>query len=150
MDFDYQTDLTNGDFQITLTNNPQGVVGNRALLNRFELTFLTKRRQFVYNGQYIVDTYGGDAQKFVNKSSVLNDLQSISAAISVAIDNTVTSMINDQPSNLLDTEKLSSAQLLNINVINGVVVAVIQIIPVEAESNDIIKLELPIIKRSIS
>lgn len=146
-DIDFQTDLKDGFFQITLSDNPNAIVGNRALVNRFELTFMTKSRTFILQDEYVTDTYAGNAHKFIGKPQVLNNLQSISAAIATAIDLTVQSMLDDQPGNLPDTEKISSAKLANLNVIDDMISAVIEIVPVETESYDILKLNLPIIKR---
>ena len=145
-DIDFITDLTNGAFYITLSDNPGKITGNRALVNRFEITFMTKLRVFILGNQYVTDTYGGNAQKFVSQPQVLNNLQSISAAVATAIDLTVQSMLNDQSASILDTEKLSSAELTSLDVINDMINAVIQINPVEVESYDLLKLNLPIIK----
>ena len=145
-DIDFITDLTSGSFYITLSDNPGKITGNRALVNRFEITFMTKLRVFILGNQYVTDVYGGDAQKFISQPQVLNNLQSISAAVATAIDLTVQSMLNDQSASIPDTEKLSSAELTNLDVVNDMINAVIQINPVEVESYDLLKLNLPIIK----
>jgi len=145
-DIDFITDLSSGAFQITLGDNPGIVSGNRALVNRFEITFLTKARTFILGNQYVTDTYAGNAQKFINQPQVLNNLQSIAAAIATSIDLTVQSMLNDQPSSLPDNEKISKAELISLDVVNDVIVAQIQIFPVEVESYDLLKLNLPIIR----
>ena len=143
MDIDFITDLTNG-FNVSLTTSPQQVSGNRALLNRFELTFLTKRREYNLGDTPIQDDFGGDARKFIQTPRVLSDTQGISAAISVAIDQTVESLKNDEPEGLLDTEKLDSAELLSLEIISDIVTAVIQVNPVEVETYDILQFNLPI------
>jgi hypothetical protein len=145
MDIDIITDLTHG-FEITLGTNPLGVIGNRALLNRFEVTLLTKRRQFILGDKAVVDNYGGDAQKFVDRPQVLNNIQSISASLSTAVEQTVQSMINDQPLTIPDTEKIISAEILSIDIINDVISATIQVHPVQVESYDDLIFNLPIIK----
>jgi hypothetical protein len=144
MDIDFSTDLSGGSFEITLTDNPRNVVGNRALVNRFELTFMTKSRTFILGNQYVTDSYGGNAQIFIDRPQVLNNLQSVSAAIATAIDLTVQSMLNDQPASIPDTEKLSSAELISLDIVDDMVNAVIEIHPVQVESYDILKLNLPI------
>ena len=146
MDIDFITDLSDGTFRITLGTNPNSVSGNIALLNRFELTFLTKRRQFIFGDKYIADTFGGDAAKFVSRPQVLNDVKSISASISTAIDLTVQSMLDDQSSSIPDTEKLSSAELISLDIIDDMITAIIQVEPVEAETYEALQFRLPITK----
>ena len=143
MDIDFITDLSTG-FNVSLTSNPQQVSGNRALLNRFELTFLTKRRQFNLGSTLIQDDFGGDARKFIQTPRVLSDTQGISAAISVAIDQTVESLKNDEPEGIPDTEKIDSAELSRLEIINDMVSAIIQVNPVETETYDVIQFNLPI------
>ena len=143
-DIDFTTDLTNGEFSITLSDNPNLVTGNRALVNRFEITFMTKIRVFILGDQYVTDSFGGNAHKFISQPQVLNNLQSISAAIATAVDLTVQSMLNDQPSSLPDTEKLSKAVLTSLDIVNDMINAVIEITPVETETYDVLKLTLPI------
>ena len=143
MDIDFITDLTSG-FNISLTTSPQQVSGNRALLNRFELTFLTKRKQYNLGGTLIQDDFGGDARKFIQTPRVLNDNQGISAAVSVAIDQTVDSLKNDEPPGIPDTERLDSAEIVSLEIINDVVTAVIQVNPVQVETYDVLQFNLPI------
>jgi len=144
MDIDFITDLRNGDFRISLGDNPSGISGNRALLNRFEITFLTKKRQFIVGNQYVADQFGGDAVKFISRPQVINDIQSIAASLAIAIEQTVKSILEDQQVDIPDTEKLISAELLGVDVINDMVTASIEVIPAEVESYDLIKLNLPI------
>jgi hypothetical protein len=146
VDIDFITDLSNGQFMISLGSNPSGVSGNRALLNRFEITFLTKRKQYIFGDIYVTDTFGGDASKFINKPQVLNNIKSIAVSLTSAIDQTVDSIINDQPDNLPDTERLSSAELISVDVVGDMVTASIEVMPVEVESYDLIRLNLPITK----
>jgi hypothetical protein len=143
-DIDFITDLSDGTFRITLGDNPTAVIGNRALVNRFEITFMTKSRVFILGNKYVTDTYGGNAQKFIDKPQVLNNIQGISAAVATAIDLTVQSMLDDQPGNLPDTEKLSSAELISLDIVNDMINAVIQITPVQTEPYSVLKLNLPI------
>lgn len=151
MDIDFITNTyesTNGEvsgFEITLGNNPLGVTGNRALLNRFEITLMTKRRQFMLGDRFIVDSYGGDASKFINKPVVLSDTQSIAASLATAVEQTVQSMLmDDQHINIPDTEKIISAEVLKIDNINDVIVASIKVNPVQVESYDSLIFNLPI------
>jgi len=145
MDIDFTTDLRSG-FDISLTSSPKGVSGNRALLNRFEITFLSKRREYNLGGSIIQDNYGGDAGKFIGTPRVLNDAQGISAAVSIALDQTVDSIKNDEPINIPDTERLDSAELSSLEIIDDVVTAIIKVNPVEVESYDVLQFNLPIIR----
>jgi hypothetical protein len=145
-DIDFITDLSDGTFKIALGDNPKAVVGNRALVNRFELTFLTASRLFILGNKYVTDDFAGNAYKFINQPQVLNNLQSISAAIATAVDLTVQSILDDQPATIPDTEKLLSAELSSLDIVDSMINAVIQINPVEAESYEVLKLNLPIIR----
>jgi len=154
MDIDFTTNIKTGhslsstsDFEISITDNPQGVTGNRALLNRFEITFMTQLKSFLVNDRIIMDNYGGDADKFINKPMVLNDVQSIAASVSVSIDQTVKSMQSDEPDGVPDSEKISGANLLSIDVIDGIVVASIEVIPVYTEPYSELIFNLPITSR---
>jgi len=145
-DIDFITDLSKGIFQITLGDNPLAVSGNRALMNHFEITFLTKTRTFILNNQYITDSYGGNASDFIDKPQVLNNIQGIATAIATSIDLTVQCILDNQPGNIPDTEKLLSAELISLDVVNEVVAATIEVHPVQYESNEALRLNLPIIK----
>ncbi len=146
MDIDFTTDLVE-TFAISLEDNPQPITGNRALINRFEIVFMTKQRPFLLDDEKIIDTFGGDAEKYINRPQVLNNLQSIAAAISAAVDQTVKAIFSDQNEFTPLTEKLQSANLIDIQVVEGVVYARIQVNPVEVEPYSNIQFNLPIIRR---
>jgi len=146
MDIDFLTDLRS-QFKIGIGDNPQGVEGNRALLNRFEITFLTKTKMYLFGDKMVVDEYAGDAEKYINRPQVLNDPQSIAGGISVSIDKTVESMKGDEPEGIPDTEKIDSAELINIEIIDDVVFASIQVNPIETELYQDLVFNLPIIQR---
>jgi len=145
-DIDFITDVSTGEFRITLGDNPNKVVGNRALVNRFEITFLTKTKLFLEGSTFVIDNYGGNAEKFINRPHVLNDLQSISAAIATSMDQTVQSMKNDEPVGIPNTEKIAGADLVSVDVVNDTVVATIKINPVETETLEALMFNLPIIR----
>jgi len=146
-DIDYITDFSNGIFEITLGDNPTAVTGNRALMNRFEVTFMTKTRSFIYRNQLLMDNYGGNAPTFVDQPQVLENTQGIATAIAAAIDLTVQSILNDQPVNIPDTEKLSSAELISLDAVDDMIGATIEIHPVQYETSEALRLNLPITKR---
>jgi len=144
-DIDFITILTNR-FEVSLTDNPRGVTGNRALLNRFEITFLTKRKQFLQGNDVLVDTFGGDIERFVGVPRVLEDTQSIAASLSAVIDNTVESLKNDINNKVPNTERIESAELVEIYNVSGVITAKIRVIPVETENYSVLEFNLPIIR----
>jgi len=148
-DLDFITDLRSG-FSISLTDNPQKVSGNRALLNHFEITFLTQSKIYLMGDdeRVFLDNFGGNAEVLVTKPQVLNDPSGIVSSISVCIERTVQSIIQDQPSNLPNNEKLDNAKLLNMYIDNGIIYAQIQVNPVESDTYDTLVTNLPVIKRS--
>jgi len=145
-DIDLITDLTQ-DFSVTIGDNPQEVYGNRLLLNIFEITFLTKKRQFVYNKEVVIDPYGGDAEKIINKQNVFLDSQSLSAALIITINETVKSMQSDETEFTPKTEKIEKAELVSVDIINYTVYATIRIYPMEVEAYADLVWRLPIIKK---
>jgi len=145
-DIDLITDLTQ-DFSVTIGDNPQEVYGNRLLLNIFEITFLTKKRQFVYNKEVVIDPYGGDAEKIINKQNVFLDSQSLSAALIITINETVKSMQSDETEFTPKTEKIEKAELVSVDIINYTVYATIRIYPIEVEAYTDLIWRLPIIKK---
>ena len=148
MDIDFITDVAD-EFKISFGDNPKAVSGNRALVNRFELTFMTKTRRFLFDNETIVvDEYGGDAERLINKPNILNNNQSIAGSMDVVVEQTVKSMKSDEPPNIPNTEKISNAKVIGINVINDIVYGIVQIFPVETESYEDILFNLPIIRRT--
>jgi len=145
-DIDFITDVRNG-FNVSLGDNPRSVSGNRALLNRFEMTLLTKRKEFLVGANDIViDPYGGDSDRYINKPYVLRDNQSIAGSVKRAVDQTVASMKSDEPAGLPDTEKIDKAEILSLFIIDDVVTARIRVYPVEVEPHANIEFNLPIIR----
>jgi hypothetical protein len=148
MDIDFQTDLT-GSFTISIGDSPVAVEGNRALVNRFEITLLTKTRTYLMSDDSLVtDNFGGDADKFINKPHVLNDMQGIAASVETAVEQTVKSILADQGTNVPNTEKLDRAELVSIDLNGEVVYAVVRVYPVETEAYADLVLNLPVTKRS--
>jgi hypothetical protein len=142
LDF-YRTD--DDGFVMSIGDVPAKVSGNRALANRFQLTFLTASRRFLLGDTVVIDNFAGDAEKYINRPQSLNDLQGIATSVATAVDKTVQSLISDQPDTLPNTEKISKAELVSIDIVDGVVVAVIRIYPVEAEAYDDLVFNFPIL-----
>ena len=147
-DLDFITDLRSG-FEISLTNNPQKVSGNRAMLNHFEITFLTQAKVYLMgdNQEGFLDNYGGNADSLVTRPQVLNDPNGIISAITVCIERTVQSIIQDEPESLPNNERLQGATLLNMKIENGIIFAQVQVVPVETDGYDTLVTNLPVIRR---
>ena len=92
----------------------------------------------------VTDNFGGDAFKFISRPQALNDIKSISAAVATAVEQTVQSILSDQPSNIPDTEKLQRAVLLGARVIGETVFAEIQVVPIETEPYSDMIFRLPV------
>jgi len=147
MDIDFITDLTNG-FEISLSDNPQAVTGNRAVLNRFQITLLTNVQRYILDGESISNGFGGDIGKYVGVPHILDNPQSIGVAISTAIDMTVKSMKSDEPDRIMDTEKILGASLISVETSGDTVSVVIEVIPVVVETFSDLIVRLPIVKRN--
>jgi hypothetical protein len=146
-DIDFITDFTDGTFRVSLDDNPKKVTGNRALLNRFEITFLTKTKTYIMEDESVyIDNYGGNSNELIINSSAINDANGIAANISICIEKTVASMQSDQDSGIPDNERILKAGLLNIYIQNGSVYATIEVTPVKYDSYEELSVNLPIIK----
>jgi len=131
-------------FTVSLGDNPQKISGNRSLVNRFEIIFLTTSRRFLWGGSVVIDDFAGDADKYINRPQSLNDLQGIATSVATAIDKTVQSLKSDQPDTLPNTEKLDRAELSSIDIVEGIVYATIRVFPVEVEFYDALVFNFPI------
>ncbi len=144
-DLDFLTDLRTG-FNVSFGDNIKKVAGNRALMNRFEITFLTQHKGYLLgesNSQF-VDTYGGNGNVLVTQPQVLNDPEGIASTVSVCIERTVQSMQQTEPPSTPNNEKLEGAQLLNIYIQNGIIMATIQVFPVEVDDYESLLSDLPV------
>jgi len=157
-DLDFITDLREG-FKISLTDNPQKVSGNRQLLNHFEITFLTQAKTYLQGEvgtplfteeeierSVFVDNYGGNANDLISRPHVLNDASGVVAAMAVAIEKTVQSILQDQDG-LPANEKLASASLLNMYIENNIIYATVHVVPVETDSYETLIANLPVVLR---
>lgn len=130
MDINYSINTENG-FSISLGDNPQAATGNLFLSNRFTITFLTAIKQVQLNNTLVTDSYGGDAQLYIGQPKALSNQQSIAAAITIAMQKTIDSIKGNQSMLTDQTEQLSDAKLISVAVVNNIVKATIQIIPVK-------------------
>jgi len=140
-EIDFITEI-GGGFGINLDG--AGIVsGNRALLNRFTITFLTEQKSFTYDGSVEVDTYGGNSLRYLGNGAVLSNLSAIGASVSAAIEDTAKSIMSNQDG-ALKTERLSSANLEDLVVMGEVITAKVNVVPEEIEPWVDISLNLPI------
>lgn len=147
MDIDFLTDLSKS-FDIAFDNTPSIASGNRALLNRFEVVMLTGYRQFQDQyGDVAFDNFGGNAPEVLGIPRSINNIQAVTGSIGVIIEQTIEALKNDQWQNIPDTEKLKDATLVNVLEHNGVIEAIIDVIPVEAEVYTDLQFRLPITRR---
>ena len=131
-------------FTVSFGDSPSKVTGNRALVNRFEVVFLTTSRRFLWGQKVVIDEFAGDADKYINRPQSLNDLQGIATSVATAVDKTVEAILGDQPDVLPNTEKLSRAEMVSIDIIEGIVYATIRVFPVEVEFYDSLIFNFPI------
>lgn len=143
---DFNTIVRDGTFQIELSN--RAISGNRAMLNRFEICFLTALRTYKNKGVYYVDNFGGNAFNYISKPYVLSDTSTISTALSVSIEKTVQSLQDDERDSMPDTERIKSASLTDLfKDQDSVLNAKINVVPVEVEPYADLQFILPITKR---
>jgi hypothetical protein len=142
-DIDYIINTENG-FEVSLTDNPTAATGNKALSNRFTITFLTNARQYLLGDTVVLDGYAGDSLKYIGKPQALNNVQSIATSITVAMNKTIDSIKSNQSTVTDPTEKLNTATLQDVYINNGVVYATIEIIPVAYSSSSELYFTLPV------
>lgn len=154
MDLDFGHNQETGE--IFIDPNMQSVSGNRALVNLFQCTLLTKVKQYTESSfdsttgtvasKIVIDSFGGDAEKYLTAPSVSNTVQGVAAAMSTSISQTIQCIKDNQDNQTPNTEKLLNAKLNSLDIINGIVTAVIEIIPVEYETWGQLMLNLPIVR----
>lgn len=142
MDIDFTTTIGT-NFSLGISDGGQAVTGNRKLVNRFEITFLTAPAALMFQGSYEADDFGGNAITRIGHPRVLNDLQAIAAGAQAAVEATVASIASDQDG-MADTEKIDSASVTSLDVVDGIVRIGINIVPVETEAWSVLQLNLPI------
>lgn len=127
IDIQYLNVSSNGNFDISIPDNPNGVTGNRLLANIFEVCLLTNvENSLLSNG------FGGNGTAFMSMNFDPNDVQSIAGMMQVALDYTVTTIKNDQNSfgqTLPLEERIDSASIVNIEKDGENVMVQIKIIP---------------------
>ena len=132
INFENLNSSSEGGFYVNTGSNPRVVTGNRLLVNIFEITFMTS-----VNQSLLSDGYGGNGLYTISLGFDPNDIQSISAVIQIACDNTVSSMKVDQAnfgSEVPLTERISSASIQSITKNLDIVEATIKIVPEEYET----------------
>jgi hypothetical protein len=142
-DIDYIINTDNG-FEVSLGDMPVKATGNKFLSNRFTITFLTTVRQYLINNTIVIDSYGGDALKYVGQPQALNNIQSIATSITVAMNKTIDSIKANQSTVTDPTEKLANASLISVSVQNNIVYATIQIFPISYSSSSELYFTIPV------
>lgn len=143
-DIDYTVDIGSG-FSVSLEDNPKKATGNKALANRFEITFLTSTKKYLLGeSEVVTDGYGGNADSVVGQMHALNNEQSIAASVTVAIDKTVESIIQNQETITEANERLVSASLTSLDIRGDTVYAKIELVPEEYEEYYPLYYSLPI------
>ena len=135
-------------FEITLGESENYIGGNIQLLNRFQITFFDEGMFFESSdGSGIIDDFGGKAFSMIGTPKAISDIQSITASLTAAIKNTVESIQQDETEVFLETEKLKGAVLESVDVVKGVITAIINVYPVEIESSEYLSFNIPIISK---
>ena len=142
-DIDYIRNI-NGGFAISFNENSKKAVGNKALANRFEITFLTSSKKYLLGDTVVTDDYAGNADKFVGHILSLNNEQSIASSMTLAIDRTVESILENQADVTNPKERLVSAELIDISIEYDTVYAKIELTPEEYENYYPLYYSLPI------
>jgi hypothetical protein len=143
-DIDFTINEDDG-FTVSLMTGFSPVRGNRALLNRFQIAFLTNSRSFLnVDGSVESDFFGGDAPKFLGVPVAVNNMSAIAAAILNAIDSTVSSMRASEQAELPNSERIGSASLSSIDISGDTVFAIIRVVPVETESYGDLVFNIPV------
>lgn len=146
MDIDFTTTVGQ-NFSLGISDGGQAVTGNRKLVNRFEITFLSSPVSMLFAGSYESDNFGGNAISRIGHPRVLNNVQAIAAGAQAAVDATVASLKSDQDG-MLDTEKIDYASITSLDIIDGVVQIGINVVPVATEPWSDLQLNLPITRYS--
>ena len=143
-DINFTNRIDSEGFRTEIGVDPTMASGNKLLANIFEITFLTN-----INESLLANGYGGNGINTLGVTINNNDIQSISAMIKIAIDNTVAVMIPDQSQygDLIDpTERIVSADIKSIEKISENVSVDINIVPeqYEAASEGTLFVSLPL------
>lgn len=129
-------DITNNDDgTIDIFESNNAVLGNRALVNRFQIVFLTNSTSVFYSDSKSpkTDQQGGDASKFIGTPHALATPASIAASMIIAIERTV-KVIKTNQSKVRNAEsRLAGASLVSIDIVDGMIYGVIDIAPEKRE-----------------
>ena len=135
-----------GDYGFTTGNSATSVTGNAKLVQKFMITLFDKGFRFdTPDGEYI-ESYGGSFTEVIKNYNLNNDVNSLNAAIVLAINNTVESirLEQDSASKIRATERLKSANLNAINIDGDIVGISIKVIPEEEDGANLI-LDVPMV-----
>lgn len=132
-------------YTVSLVSSANSVTGNRALVNRFQIAFLSNTRSFLnVDGAVESDEFGGDAQRFLGVPIAVSNSSAIAAALLNAIEATVSSLKSNEPSGVPNTERIDTASLESLSIEGDVVKANISVVPLETESFSSLLFSVPI------
>ena len=133
-------------FEITMGLSARTIVGNAALLNRFQITFFNENMIFLgSDGRVDVDTYGGTAMSMIGNPRSISDINGITVSISAAISKTEYSIKSQTPESTPSNEVLKSAEIYSVGVKNGVITVEINVYPVSIDTEEVLRFSVPII-----
>lgn len=138
-DINFSNINDNGEFSIGVDNGSKAVTGNRYLANRFQITFLTKSKLYIYgDGNKESDGYGGGVQAYAGTERALDNPESVMASMSIAVDKAVDDIKSDQKSSD-PTERIESASVLSVDIAGTTVYSTIKIVPEKMQTiNDLL------------
>ena len=140
--------INENGFEMTTGESESLVSGNRALLNRFQITFFYEDMNIVSDtGETIYDEYGGRAFSMIGSPRALRNTSSITASITAAMNNTAESIKLNTDETALNTERLDRVELDSVLAVGDTVTAVINVYPVELETLDVPSFNIPITSR---
>lgn len=145
MDIDFHTTLGN-TFAVGVPASAGSVSGNRKLLNRFEIVFMTDRIEFGPASDPLKEStgFGGNANKLMRSGLVLSNPQAIVSVLQTCVDLTVESLKSTETDTDPATERIQSASITELNIEGVEVKAKIQVVPLETEAWVDMVLNLPI------
>jgi len=133
MDIDLNYTVDDGLYERNLGDTYNTITGNRALLNRFQITMFSEGNSYVdNNGNVVTDDFGGRFMSMIGDKNSLTNTQGMIVSMTAVIDNTVKSLKSDEL-NLPNTEKIDSASIKELQKDGDKISVIIDVTPVEVE-----------------
>jgi hypothetical protein len=131
---DYTVDMEYG-FTIYMGISPSLISGNKLLMNLFETILLSNIKEYVIDDKVVVDENAGNLESTIFDNTIISDNNMLSSAIITTINKTVEILKSSEKQNTPDTEKIVTANLIDLYKELDIVYAKIEIIPKEYELN---------------